>query len=126
MGAENGLLGVVIAVVGVIGSILVARISNPRDRDRDQDDEREPVAEGGLGQPVELKVSPEIWRRFTVLESKVDHLTALVEEMRERVSALERLLRLAMRIIRRANRRLQRAELPPEEVPAELVRYSIE
>nr|WSS66719.1 hypothetical protein OG284_36855 [Streptomyces sp. NBC_01177] len=124
MGAESGVLGVVIAVVGVIGSILVARISNPRDRD--QDDEREPAAEGGLGQPAELKVSPEIWRRFTVLENKVDHLTALVEEMRERVSALERLLRLAMRIIRRANRRLRAAELPPEEVPAELVRYSIE
>ncbi|MFE4691280.1 hypothetical protein ACFRH6_14620 [Streptomyces sp. NPDC056749] len=127
MGAENGLLGVVIAIVGVVGSVLVARISNPRRRDQDDErDEREPTVEGGNPQSTELKVSPEIWRRFTVLEQKVDHLTALVEEMRERVSALERLLRLAMRIIRRANRRLRAAELPPEEVPAELVRYSIE
>ncbi|MER5675755.1 hypothetical protein ABT081_02305 [Streptomyces sp. NPDC002238] len=125
MGAENGLLGVVIAIVGVVGSVLVARISNPRRRDQD-DDEREPAVEGGSPQSTELKVSPEIWRRFTVLEQKVDHLTALVEEMRERVSTLERLLRLAMRIIRRANRRLRAAELPPEEIPAELVRYSIE
>lgn len=127
MGAENGLLGVVIAIVGVVGSVLVARISNPRRRDQDDErDEREPAVEGGGPQSTELKVSPEIWRRFTVLEQKVDHLTALVEEMRERVSTLERLLRLAMRIIRRANRRLRAAELPPEEIPAELVRYSIE
>ncbi|MFJ3587548.1 hypothetical protein ACIQUY_29170 [Streptomyces sp. NPDC090231] len=124
MGADSGVLGVVIAVVGVIGSILVARISTPRDRD--PDDDREPAIEGGSPRSNELKVSPEIWRRFTVLEGKVDHLTALVEEQRTKVSTLERLLRLSMRIIRRANRRLYAAELPTEEVPAELVPYSIE
>lgn len=124
MGGESDALGVVIAVVGVIGSILVARISRPRDRD--QDDEREPAADESGDRSAELKVSPEIWRRFTVLETKVDHLTALVEEQRTKVSTLERLLRLALRIIRRANRRLRAAELPPEDVPAELVPYSIE
>lgn len=125
MGADSGLLGVVIAVVGVIGSVLVARISNPHGRDQD-DDGREPAVEGGESRSNELKVSPEIWRRFTVLETKVDHLTAIVEEQRTKVTKLERLLRLALRIIRRANRRLRAAELTPEEVPAELIPYSIE
>ncbi|MFJ8920134.1 hypothetical protein ACIREK_11745 [Streptomyces sp. NPDC102415] len=61
-----------------------------------------------------------IWFQFLVLENKVNHLTALVEEMRERVSALERLLRLATRIIRRANRRPHAVELPPEDISATL------
>ncbi|MFE2747303.1 hypothetical protein ACFXKX_23745 [Streptomyces scopuliridis] len=121
MGGDGSILGVVIAIVGVIGAILVARISNPRDDER----EREP-ADADERRAAELKVSPEIWRRFTVLETKVDHLTEIVEEQRTKVSTLERLLRLAMRIIRRANRRLHAAELPTEEVPAELVPYSIE
>lgn len=118
---EGTILGVVIAIVGVVGSVLVARISTPRtasiERPGVEDEER----------PGELKVSPEIWRRFSVLEDKVDHLTAIVEEQREKVSTLERLLRVAMRIIRHANRRLVTVhEQPPEEIPRELIPYSID
>jgi len=43
--------------------------------------------------------------RFKTLEEQVDHLTVLVETKKAEVGALERLLRSAMRIIRRANRR---------------------
>ncbi|MGW2260260.1 hypothetical protein ACWCXE_20960 [Streptomyces sp. NPDC001780] len=116
MESDGTVLGVIIAVVGVVGSVLVARVSTPR-----------PAAgalEGDDGD--ELRVSPEIWRRFEVLEQKVDHLTTLVETKKAEVSALERLLRMAMRIIRRANRRLAARQAPPEEIPLELVPYSID
>ncbi|MFF3310468.1 hypothetical protein [Streptomyces sp. NPDC002952] len=119
MGDEGTVLGVVIAVLGLIGSVLVARISAPRDRtalDRAGDE----LDEG------ELRVSPEIWRRFSVLEEKVDHLTRIVEQQREKVSTLERLLRMAMRIIRRANRRLAAAKELPEDIPRELIPYSVD
>ncbi|MFF7365604.1 hypothetical protein [Streptomyces sp. NPDC008125] len=122
MGGENGLLGVVIAVVGVVGSVLVARISNPK---RDQDDD-EPAVEAAAPRPTELKVSPEIWDRVVRLESQMEHLTAVVADLSSKVSTLDRLLRQALRILRRANRRLRAADLQPEEVPAELVPYSIE
>ncbi|MGS2589279.1 hypothetical protein [Streptomyces hebeiensis] len=56
----------------------------------------------------------------------MDHLTTLVETKKAEVSALERLLRMAMRIIRRANRRLAVRQKPPEEIPLELVPYSID
>lgn len=119
MGDDGTVLGVVIAVVGVIGSVLVARVSAPSP-DR-------PVLESEDSRDVsELRVSPEIWERFAVLEAKVDHLTELVEKKKEEVTALERLLRMAMRIVRRANRRLARSGAPPEEVPRELIPYSID
>lgn len=116
---ESTVLGVVIAVIGLVGSVLVARISAPRDR---------PALERLADEPEEgeLKVSPEIWRRFSVLEEKVDHLTAIVEQQKEKVTYLERLLRMAMRIVRRANRRLATHGELPEEVPRELVPYSID
>ncbi|MFF8679480.1 hypothetical protein ACF07F_16375 [Streptomyces sp. NPDC015237] len=116
---ESTVLGVVIAVIGLVGSVLVARISTPRDRTP-----QERASEGG--DEGDLKVSPEIWRRFSVLEDKVDHLTAMVEEQKEKVSTLERLLRMAMRIVRRANRRLVARQEAPEEIPRELVPYSID
>lgn len=126
MGSDGTVLGVVIAVVGGICSVLVARISAPRDRP--------PLAPptDGVGEfpPPGLQVSPEIWDyvsgRFATLEAKVDNLTLLVETKKAEVSALERLLRSAMRIIRRANRRLAARGETPEEVPRELVPYSIE
>ncbi|WP_411078477.1 hypothetical protein [Streptomyces sp. cmx-10-25] len=110
----------VIAVVGAIASVLVARISTPKpggDRPGEDDDGRD---------AGELRVSPEIWQRFAVLEAKVDHLTDLVEQKKEEVTTLERLLRTAMRIIRRANRRLVARQEVPEEIPRELVPYSID
>ncbi|MGQ4349676.1 hypothetical protein [Streptomyces sp. SAS_275] len=116
---ESTVLGVVIAVIGLVGSVLVARISAPRDR---------PALERLADEPEEgeLRVSPEIWRRFSVLEEKVDHLTEIVEQQKEKVGALERLLRMAMRIIRRANRRLAAAHEVPEEIPRDLIPYSID
>lgn len=116
---ESTVLGVIIAVIGLIGSVLVARISTPRDRTALEHLAEEP--EDG-----ELRVSPEIWRRFSVLEEKVDHLTAIVEQQKEKVTHLERLLRMAMRIIRRANRRLVGRQETPEEIPRELVPYSFD
>ncbi|MEU2730127.1 hypothetical protein ABZ650_20660, partial [Streptomyces griseoviridis] len=110
MGGDGTVLGVVIAGVSVIGSVLVARISTPRPAS-DRPDPEEVPREG------ELRVSPAIWERFAVLEAKVDHLTAIVEEQKEKVGRLDRLLRTAMRIIRRANRRLVAAREVPEEIP---------
>jgi hypothetical protein len=123
MGTDQTVLGVVIAVVGVIGSVLVARISMPRAAPTAAP--LEPV-EGGPA----LEVSPEIWThmsgKITTLEAKVDHLTELVEHQTVRVSTLERLLRQAMRVIRRCNSRLRKAGLDPEPVPPELIPYSID
>ncbi|MFI6639937.1 hypothetical protein [Streptomyces sp. NPDC050504] len=124
---EGSVLGVVIAVVGMVGSVLVARISSPRARVVGP-----PVEEDETAGP--LAVSPEIW---TQLNSKITTLEGEVAAVRReateaavlyssRVSLLEGLLRQAMRIIRRTNRRLTGAGLPPEEVPADLIPYSID
>ncbi|MEU8538359.1 hypothetical protein OH540_21385 [Streptomyces sp. BPPL-273] len=109
-----------IAVVGAFASVMVAKISTPKpggERPAEDDDSRD---------APELRVSPEIWQRFAVLEAKVDHLTELVEQKKEEVTKLERLLRAAMRIIRRANRRLAARQETPEEIPRELIPYSID
>lgn len=128
MGAESTVLGVVIAVVGVIGSVLVARVSAPKGPRGggvavyDESDEDRP--------PAALEVSPEIWVHFSGkisgLEAKVDHLTTLVEAQTIRVTTLERLLRQAMRLLRSAHRQLRAAGTDPEPVPAELIPYSID
>lgn len=122
MGTEGTVLGVVIAVVGVIGSVLVARVSVPKPLPAGS-------AEADDGPPV-LEVAPEIFSHFAgrirSLEDKVDHLTAAFEAQTVRVSTLERLLRLAMRIIRAANKRLRGAGLDPEPIPVELIPYSID
>ncbi|MFD9570002.1 hypothetical protein ACFWBI_09170 [Streptomyces sp. NPDC059982] len=122
MGADGTVLGVVIAVVGVIGSVLVARVSAPRPQPAG------PV-EGDDGSPA-LEVAPEIWQhmsgKISTLEGKVDHLTALVEAQTVKVSTLEKLLRQAMRLLRSAHRQLRAAGADPEPVPAELIPYSID
>ncbi|MFZ4264516.1 hypothetical protein [Streptomyces arboris] len=127
MGGDETVLGVLIAVVGGICSVLVARISTPRERPAPAPGVPE---SGGELPPPGLQVSPEIWQyvsgRFATLEEKVDNLTVLVETKKAEVSALERLLRQAMRIIRRANRRLVAVHEAPEEIPRELIPYSIE
>lgn len=123
MGAENTVLGVVIAVIGAVGMVLVAKVSIPK-----------PAAAGpSLGdddRPVALEVSPEIWRdmssKISTLESKVDRLTQLVEDQTIRVTALEKLLRQAMRLLRRAHQQLRKAGAEPDPVPAELIPYSID
>lgn len=122
MGDDGTVLGVAIAFIGAVGSILVAKVSTPRTTEGDT---RTP--EGDDPREIsELRVSPEIWARFATLEAKVDHLTVLVEQQKEKVTGLERLLRMSMRIVRRANRRLSAAREVPEEIPRELVPYSID
>ncbi|MFD4740971.1 hypothetical protein ACFWNQ_26915 [Streptomyces virginiae] len=125
MGTEGTVLGVVIAVIGTIGAVLVARVSAPRPAPASGpavlDDDRTAPA---------LEVSPEIFSHFSTriasLEDKVDHLTRAFEAQTVRATTLERLLRQAMRIIRSANKRLRGAGLEPEPVPRELVPFSIE
>ncbi|WP_435285899.1 hypothetical protein [Streptomyces bacillaris] len=118
---------VIVAVLGLIGAVLVARMSVPRERPAPAPAVTEP---GGELPPPGLQVSPEIWQyvsgRFATLEAKVDNLTVIVETKKAEVSALERLLRQAMRIIRRANRRLVAVHETPEEIPRELIPYSID
>ncbi|MDX3087205.1 hypothetical protein PV620_30335 [Streptomyces sp. ME02-6978a] len=121
MDSDGTVLGVAIAVIGAIASVLVAKVSSPRP---DADGRVLEVEEPRDG--AELRVSPEIWKRFAVLEAKVDRLTAIVEAQKEKVTRLERLLRMAMRIIRRANRRLTARQELPEEIPRELIPYSID
>ncbi|WKD36493.1 hypothetical protein [Streptomyces xanthophaeus] len=126
MGAESTVLGVVIAVVGVIGSVLVARVSAPR-----------PVPAGAASpvdldddRPTVLEVSPDLFQHFSGrirgLEDKVDHLTELVEAQTIRVTALEKLLRQSMRLLRRAHQQLRIKGTEPDPVPPELIPYSID
>ncbi|MCY0956218.1 hypothetical protein [Streptomyces sp. H27-H5] len=127
MGAESTVLGVVIAVVGVIGSVLVAKVSAPKPALAgpalvpDPDEDRPTPA---------LEVSPDLFQHFSGrirgLEDKVDHLTDLVEAQTVRVTNLERLLRQAMRLLRRAHQQLRKSGTTPEAIPAELIPYSID
>jgi hypothetical protein len=124
MGGDN-VLGVVIAVIGTVGAVLVARVSAPRPTTAgppvELDDDR--------GTPA-LEVSPEIFSHFSSrirsLEDKVDALTTAFEAQTVKVTTLERLLRQAMRIIRCANKRLRALGQEPEPVPAELRPFSID
>ncbi|MFJ6299140.1 hypothetical protein ACIQJX_38035 [Streptomyces griseoviridis] len=110
-----------IAGVSVVGSVLVAKISTPRPpAASDRLDPEEAPREG------ELRASPAIRERFAVLEAKANHLTAIVEEQKEKNGRLDRLLWTAMLIIRRANRRLVAAREVPEEIPRELIPHSID
>ncbi|MCB5167985.1 hypothetical protein LG634_24555 [Streptomyces bambusae] len=123
MGGEDSVLGVIIAVVGVIGSVLVARITVPgRGSAAAEADAPE--------QPGQLAVSPEIWtefnRRVLALEDEVGLLKSEVQQAAARESSLLRMLRQALGIVKRANQRLRQAGLEPETVPAELRPYSID
>jgi uncharacterized protein involved in exopolysaccharide biosynthesis len=125
MGPESqNILGVVIAVVGVVGAVLVALISTPRVRTE------EAPAPAPAATPEGLLVSPEIWRdlsrRITGLETEVHELTVTVKRGEDRMIELDRLLRDALRIIRAQSRTLRRARLPDETLPPALVPYSID
>lgn len=63
----------------------------------------------------ELTISPELHTEYT------QRLT----DAARKVSRLQELLQLAMRLVRRQNRRLVQAGLDPEPIPEELMRYSI-
>ncbi|WP_439947154.1 hypothetical protein [Streptomyces sp. BBFR109] len=114
-----------IAAIGLIGAIYTGRRGPKLPQ---QGEIPAPTAvdlvEAAGGQ---LQVSPAIWRdmnsKIGKLEQKVDHLTALVEQGQGRENRLRELLRSAMRVIRRANARLDAAGLPEEPVPADLTHY---
>lgn len=117
---------VLVAAAGLFGVIYTAKAGPRSDAFAVAPRAAEEDKDGGTA----LEVSPEIWSHFNgkinTLEHKVDHLTELVERQTVRVGALERLLRQAMRIIRQANRRLVARGEPAEEIPQELVPYSID
>ncbi|MGW9437923.1 hypothetical protein [Streptomyces sp. NPDC055607] len=132
MAAENGLLTLLVALIGGGCTLLAARWSRirpaPTQETEDEKDE-------------ELQVSPRIWDqlngRIGALETEVAEVRreanaaahAYTEKLREssdQIVGLERLLRQAMRIVRRANRRLAARNEVPEEIPRELVPYSID
>lgn len=120
MGADSTVLGVVIAVVGALASILVAWVARPRGHPTPPE----------LGPGDGLTISPEIWHSLT---GRIEHLEATVKTLaeedskkQERVNFLEGLLRTAMRIIRTQSRTLRRASLQDEPVPAVLRPYSID
>ncbi|WP_331445877.1 hypothetical protein [Streptomyces xanthochromogenes] len=123
MDADSGLWGAVVAAIGLIGVIYTGR-RGPRPPSGE-------IQASGPAEVVEisgqLQVSPAIWQdmqgKITRLEQKVDHMTQLMEQGAEREGRLRELLRTAMKVIRRANRRLAAANLPEEPVPAELVPY---
>lgn len=110
MGSESSVLGVVIAVVGVVGSVLVARISNPRHAQQNT-----PPAGDAEG----LRIPAEMWQRLTVLERTVD-------EQRDQIVELDRMLRQAVRLLSRANWRLRANRLPADPIPSELASHSLD
>lgn len=120
MDASSGVWGAVIALIGLISMLTTGR-RGPRDLP--------PGAEQGSDKE-QLQVSPQIWGRLNdrigELERKVDHMTAVLEEGQVRESKLRDLLRMAMKVIRQANRRLHAAGQPEEPVPAELIPYSLD
>lgn len=120
MGADSTVLGVVIAVVGALASILVAWVARPRGHPTPPE----------LGPGDGLTISPEIWRS---LNGRIEHLESTVKTLaeedsrnKERVSFLEGLLRTAMRIIRTQSRSLRRANLQDEPIPVILRPFSID
>jgi hypothetical protein len=123
MGSDSGLWGAVVAAIGLFGAIYTGRRGPGGPKGEIPADAAAEVVEIS-GQ---LQVSPAIWQdmqgKITKLEQKVDHLTDLMEQGQGRESRLKDLLTAAMRVIRRANRRLDAAGLPEEPVPSELTPY---
>lgn len=122
---SDGVLGVVSAVIGSLAMVLVARIGVTRrpavEGPAELEDDRSPA----------LEVSPEIWvhmsGEISALKGKVDRLTELVEAQTVRVTTLERLLRQAMKLLRSAHRQLRAVGTEPDQqVPTELIPYSID
>jgi outer membrane murein-binding lipoprotein Lpp len=123
MGSDSGLWGAVVAAIGLIGAIYTGR--------RGPGGPKGEITAGAPAEVVEisgqLQVSPAIWQdmqaKITKLEQKVDHLTDLMEQGATRENRMRELLRTAMGVIRRANRRLDAAGQPEEPVPADLTPY---
>lgn len=127
MGDDQTVLGVIIAVVGCVGAVLVARVSTPRSRE----DPPTPAAiTGAVATHNGLQVSPEIWRdlvgRISGLEAEVHELKLTIEDVGKDRAQLDQHLRAAMRIVRAQSRTLRRAGLPDELIPPALIPYSID
>ncbi|MFJ9979714.1 hypothetical protein [Streptomyces cyaneofuscatus] len=124
MDTENGLLTLAVAVIGGGCTVLAARWSRVRPAPADPDEE---------DKDLEV-VSPRIWDqlngRIGTLEAEIVEVrreaTVAAQAYAEELTGRERLLRQAMRIIRRANRRLVARNEAPEEIPRELIPYSID
>lgn len=123
LGPDSGVWGAVVALIGVFGAVYTGR-RGPGG----------PKAEIPANAPAEvveisgqLQVSPAIWQdmqgKINQLERKVDHLTDLMEQAVTRENKLRELLRAALAVIRRANRRLAAQGQPEEPVPADLTPY---
>ncbi|MET9096258.1 hypothetical protein ABZX72_29685 [Streptomyces cyaneofuscatus] len=125
MDTENGLLTLAVAVIGGGCTVLAARWSRVRPAPADPDEEDKADLE---------VVSPRIWDqlngRIGTLEAEIVEVrreaTAAARAYADELTGRERLLRQAMRIIRRANRRLVARDEAPEEIPRELIPYSID
>jgi len=124
--ASDGVWGVIVALIGLVSVIYTGR-RGPR--------EPPTAIEIGEADPdkataEQLQVSPAIWKdmrgEIRELRTKVDHLTDLVEQGSTRERTLRDHLRMAMHVIRRANRRLRSANQPEEPVPTELIQYSLD
>jgi len=122
MDASSGLWGAVVAAIGLL-SLLVTGRRGPREVPPPAGTAQDPT-------PEQLQVSPAIWKdmrgEIRELRTKVDHLTDVVEQGSTRERSLREHLRMAMKVIRRANRRLRAAGQPEEPVPVELIPYSLD
>ncbi|MFJ9633849.1 hypothetical protein ACIRU8_39755 [Streptomyces sp. NPDC101175] len=124
MGADSGVWGAVVALIGLIGAFYTGRRGPGPSPQEIPAATAVELAEASGGQ---LQVSPAIWRdmndKIGKLEQKVDHLTDVVEQGQGRENRLRELIRSAMKTLRRANSRLAAHGLPEEPVPAELTPY---
>lgn len=123
MDTSSGLWGAVVALIGLVGAIYTGR--------RGPGGPKDEIPASAPAEVVEisgqLQVSPAIWQdmqgKISQLELKVDHLTDLMEQSATRESRLRELLRAAMQMIRRMNRRLVDNGQPEEPIPSELVPF---
>jgi hypothetical protein len=124
--ATDGVWGAVVALIGLFSVIYTGR-RGPKEAGPPGGQAE--LESGGAGAD-HLQVSPAIWQdmqgQIKKLERKVDHLTVVVEQGTTRERTLREHLRMAMRVIRRANRRLRAAGEPEEPVPTELIQYSLD
>lgn len=128
MDASNGVWGAVIALIGLIGVLVTGR-RGPRELPPSQG--APDGSDAAPGKHVDqLQVSPAIWKdmrgEIRELKTRVDHLTEVVEQGGTRERTLRDHMRLAMKVIRRANRRLHALGEPEETVPTELIQYSLD
>ncbi|MFC1410521.1 hypothetical protein ACEZCY_14785 [Streptacidiphilus sp. N1-12] len=112
MGADTVAL-VVVAVCGAVTGVF--SFLQSRGASTTATEVQRHVTPPAPGPAPELTISPALHTEYT----------ERLAEGERRESRLVELLRLAMRIIRRQNRRLLQAGLDPEPIPDELIPHSI-